>query len=303
MTSRMEQIYEELYSKVLAKEYLSSKHKVSTKTIENTINGYLKETPNDIVYDTKIAAYRFKNLLPHYIPYRVFFILFESSIANKIIKEDFLLIGKVLNVQLNSNTPMIETSALSPLAQKLIKCTIAIKQNSILQIDYKGHKKDNQTKLVIPHKITSMAYSYYLYGIYDKANRENIGESRSFALTGMGSISSFKYIKDQKFAIGGVGNAYGMIDKENYIILRLQGNAANFFKREGLFQEDIYDFITEEADGSVLMKMYYSHLDEVVHLLQRWMPLIEIQDSSLVTKEVYEKISENYNKLVLKEKR
>jgi len=299
----MKQIYEELYSKVLAKEYLATKHKVSTKTIENTINGYLKETPEDIVYDTKIAAYRFKNLLPHYIPYKVFFIYFESSIANKIIKEDFVFIGKVLNIQLDSNFPMIETASLSPLAQKLIKCTIAIKHNALLQIEYKGHKKDKQIKFVIPHKVTSTAYSYYLYGIYDKTNKENIGESRSFALTGMGSITPVKYVKDQKFDIGGVGNAYGMIDKENYTMLKLEGNAANFFKREGLFQEDIYDFVTEEADGSVIVKMYYSHLDEVVHLLQRWMPLIEINDSSTVTKKIYEKISENYRKLILKGKR
>lgn len=294
----MGQIYKELYSKVLTKEYLANKHKVSTKTIENTINGYLKETPDDIVYDTKIAAYRFKTLLPQYIPYKVFFTLFESSIANKIVKEDFLLIGKVLNSQLSGSVPMIETSALSPLAQKLIKCTIAIKYNCILQIDYKGHKKEKQIKFVIPQKITSTAYSYYLYGVYDKTNKENIGESRSFALTGVYSIVPFKYIKNQKFAIECAGNAYGMIDKENYIMLKLYGNAANFFKREGLFQEDIYNFVTEEADGSVLMKMYYNNLDEVVLLLQRWMPLIDIQDSSMVTKEVYDRISENYNQLI-----
>ena len=262
----MTQIYEELYTKVLSKTYLANRYQVSTKTIENTVNSYLKEIPNDIVYDTKIAAYRFKNLLPQYIPYKVFIALFESSIANKIIKEDFLIIAKTISVQLNSDVGMIETESLSPLAQKLIMCTIAIKHNCILQIDYKGHKKDKQVKFVIPQKVTSTAYSYYLYGIYDKKNGVNIGESRSFALTGMYSITPVEYIKDQKFSIAGVGNAYGMIDKESSIMLRLYGNAANFFKREGLFQEDIYDFVTEEADGSVLMKMYYNNLDEVVHL-------------------------------------
>ena len=299
----MEQIYQELYNKVLAKSYLANKYQVSTKTIENTINGYSEEIANDVIYDTKIAAYRFKNLLPHYIPYKVFFTLLQSSIANKIIKEDFLLIAKVLDVQINIDTPMIETSSLSPLAQKLIKCTTAINYNCILKIDYKGHNKDKEIKYVIPQKITSSSYSYYLYGRYDKKNKENIGGTRSFALTGMYSVSAVEYIKDRKFAISGTGNAYGMIDKENSIILKLYSNAANFFKREGLFQEDVYDFITEEADGSVMMKMYYNNLDEVVVLLQRWMPLIDIQDHSLVAKEIYAKISENYNLLISQEVR
>ena len=40
-----------------------------------------------------------------------------------------------------------------------------------------------------------------------------------------------------------------------------------------------------------------------LYTLQRWMPLIEIQDSTTVSKEVYEKITENYEQLILKGKR
>ena len=298
MTNRMEKIYEALYSKVLGKAYLAKEYEVSTKTIENTINNYSTEYPDDIIYDTKIAAYRFKNLLPLHIPYKVFFILFESSVANKIIKQDFLIIGKFLNSQPNISIPMINTSSLSPLAQKLIKCTIAINQNCILEIDYKGHKKDKEIKFVIPQKITSTSFSYYLYAKYDKRNKKDIGESRSFALAGIHSIDPIEYIKDKKFAISGVGNAYGMIDKDKFIILNLQAIPANFFKREGLFQEDNYDFITEEADGTIMMKMYYNYSNEVVSLLQKWMPLIRIQDEPIITKEIYRKISENYNHLL-----
>ncbi len=298
MTNRMEQIYEELYSKVLTKEYLAKKYKVSTKTIENTIIKYSGETPDDINYDTKISAYRFKNLLPNHIPYKVFFNLFEDSIANKIIKQDFLIISKALNIHSNINIPMIETASLSPLAQKLIKCTVAISHNCILEIGYKGHKKDKEIKYVIPQKIISSGFSYYLYGIYDKRNKKNVRESRSLALSGMDSISPVEYSKDQTFAIDGAGNAYGMISKDKFVMLKLQTTPANFFKREGLFQEDNYDFVTEEVDGTIMMKMYYNYSNEVVSLLQKWMPLISIQDESIVTKEIYDKISENYNQLL-----
>jgi len=298
MTNRMEKIYEELYNKVLSKAYLAKKHEVSTKTIENTIISYSKEFPDDVIYDTKIAAYRFKSLLPLYIPYKVFFTLFGNSVANKIIKQDFLIIGKILNSQPSISISMIKTSSLSPLAQKLIKCTVAINQNCILEIDYKGHKKDKEVKFVIPQKITSTAFSYYLYGMYDKRNKKDIGASRSFALTGISSVSPIEYIKDKKFALSGVGNAYGMINKDKFIILKLQTIPASFFKREGLFQEDNYDFITEEPDGTIMMKMYYNYSNEVVSLLQKWMPLISIQDEPIITKEVYNKISENYNQLL-----
>lgn len=294
----MEKIYDELYNGVLSKTYLAKKHDVSTKTIENTIITYSKETPDDIIYDTKIAAYRFKNLLPTYIPYQLFFTLFESSIANKTIKQDFLIIGKFLNKKGNTNMPMIKTSSLSPLAQKLIKCAIGINQNCILEIDYKGHKKDREIKFVIPQKITSTAFSYYLYGSYDKRNEKDVGQSRSLALTGIYSISPIEYIKGQKFAISGIGNAYGIINKDKFVMLKLQTSSANFFKREGLFQEDNYDFVTEEADGSIMMKMYYNSPSEIVSLLQKWMPLISIQDETTITKEVYGKISENYKQLI-----
>jgi len=193
---------------------------------------------------------------------------------------------------------MIETSSLSPLAQKLIQCTIAIGHNCILKIDYKRHKKDREIKYVIPHKITSTGFSYYLYCTYDKRNKENIRESRSLALTGIYSISPVEYIKNQTFAINGVGNAYGLINKEKFIMLKLQSTPANFFKREGLFQEDNYSFVTEEADGTIMMKMYYNNINEVVSLLQKWMPLISIHDHPVLSKEIYDKISENYSQLM-----
>ena len=297
MTKRMMDIYKGIYQAPQPKQHLAKKYNVTVKTIENTILKYSNNFPNDIVYDTRLTAYRFKNLLPKYIPYNIFYNLFQNSITNKIIKNDFLIASKIIEHEIDEKSIMIKTGSLSSLAQKIIQCTIAINNSCVIQVSYKGHNKDMEEKYIIPRKISSSGFVYYLYAEYEKRNNKNIGEGRSFSLSAVSTIAPVEYIKDSHFEISSTTNAFGVINKSQLVLLKLESNAASFFKREGLLQEDNYDFVSEETDGSIVIKMYYSNLNEVVSLIQRWMPLIAIQDSPSITKEIYDKISENYNLL------
>ena len=88
-------------------------------------------------------------------------------------------------------------------------------------------------------------------------------------------------------------NAYGLLDKEKYVILTLKNVASNFFKKEGMFSKDNYEFILEEIDGSINVKMYYNDIQEIISLLQNWMPHISIS-SGEIREKVYEQIKLNY---------
>lgn len=296
MEKRIIEIYSALYNGPKKKKYLAE-HKnidVTQRTIENTIIKY----PEDIIYDKELGAYRFNSLLPKFIPHTIFFQLFQESVGNQIIRNDFQSLAKSIRLQNNINISMIPTSELSILAQKIIMVEIAINSSCVLKIDYIGNSKPLEIKYVRPHKIITTNFTYYLYGSYDDKNMKNIGEFRSLALNGISNITPEKYIKDEKFSIQGNGNAYGLFNKEHSIILKLEGAGANFFKREGQFSKANFDFISEEVDGNVIMKMYYNNVQEVVKLIQSWMPLISIHDNDKITNEIYNIIQENANKLI-----
>lgn len=294
MENRIKRIYHELYKTPRSKEYFASLFEVSTKTIENTINNY----QDDIIYDKKLSSYRFVNLLPKYISYESFFKLFENSIGNNIIKNDFIDIGKKINQSNIANYPMIETSSLSNLAQKIISCDIAINHNCILQINYTGNSKPNEIKYIKPHTIISTGLTYYLYCSYDEINKKDVGEFRSLGFNGMAEITPYEYKKDAKFRIEQTGNAYGLYERDRFVTLKLMPYCANFFKREGLFQKENFDFLVEDQDGSIHINMYYNNIQEIISLLQQWMPQISIQNNIELKNEVYSKIQSNFEKLV-----
>ena len=266
---------------------------MTPKTIENTI-GKLEE---DIIMDKALGAYRFRNLLPKYIPHDVLFRLFKESIANEILKNDFEHLSQLIT-QKDIDIPMIPTKGLSPLAQKIIMAEVAINTNCIIKLDYLGNSKPLETKYVRPHKIISTGATYYLYVSYDRRNEENVGAYRSLAFNGMHNFEAVEYCKGESFKIEGIGNAYGLITKEKSITLKLEAASANYFKREGMFSKENYDFISEEIDGSVLMKMYYKNIQEVVKLIQSWMPLVTIEDEPGITQEVYKTIAQNTERLL-----
>lgn len=294
MENRIKRIYHELYTLPRSKEYLASLFEVSTKTIENTINNY----QDDIVYDKKLSGYRFVNLLPKYISYESFFKLFENSIGNNIIKNDFIDLGKKINQSNIANYPMIDTSSLSNLAQKIISCDIAINHNCILQINYTGNSKPNEVKYIRPHTIISTGFTYYLYCSYDEINKKDVGEFRSLGFNGIENITSYEYIKDNKFKIEKMGNAYGLYERDRFVTLKLMPYCANFFKREGLLKKENFDFLAEDQDGSIHINMYYNNPQEIVSLIQQWMPQISIQKNLDLKQEIYSKIQANFEKLI-----
>lgn len=294
MENRGKAIYQEVFQSLCTKDHLAHLYNVSTKTIENTIAKYC----DDIVYDRKLGAYRFHNLLPKYMSFETFFGLFQNSIGNKIIRNDFIEIGKSLGKENQASSSMVDTSLLSPLAQNMIKSKIAINHNCILKIEYAGNSKPMETKYIRPHTIIFTGQIYYLYCSYDKKNKKDVGKNRSMAFNGIHSIEAVEYSKHDSFKQDVHGNAYGLYSRDKFVTLKLMQSCAIFFKREGLLTEENFDFISEDLDGSILVKMYYNDIKEIINLMQQWMPQISIQKNSELKTEIYEKIQANFEILM-----
>lgn len=290
MDRRIKEIYKVLYTGSKSKSYFATHFDVTTKTVENTI----AKIADDVVYDKKLSAYRFVKLLPEYIPSNVFLTWIQNSINNEVIKHDFLSFSKFYEHEKEECFSLLPTASLSSMVKKIIQLHLAIIYNTTLKMEYRGHNGVVETKYIKPHKINTTLNSYYIYASYDPMNEKDSGEFRSFSLGGILSLESVSYSKEGHFAIDGIGNAYGMISREQYVTLKLTGKGASYFKREGEFSRAQFDYVCEEADGSILMKMYYNHTQEIVQLIQRWIPHIGIYDEGDVKSEVYSEIDRNY---------
>jgi hypothetical protein len=176
-------------------------------------------------------------------------------------------------------------------------CDLAVNFNCTIKINYFGNKGvSSEIKFIKPHKVFVDTYKYYIYGSYAKKNEKNIGEFRTFAINGISSIIEDEYIKNEVFYIDSNMNAYGLLNKDKYVYLTLKSIAANFFKKEGLFNKDNFDFIDEEIDGSINAKMYYNNVQEIVNILQKWMPYINVRGE--MSERVYEYIKMNYEEFM-----
>ena len=280
-------IYNQLFKRLSTKQELADLFNVSTKTIENTI----KEC-EDIVYSKKLGSYHFKDLLPKHISYQNYFILFKDSVANPIIKKDFLTISSSLHSKFNDT--MIETSQLSELSRKIIRTEIAINHNCVLKVEYIGNDKPKEEKYIQPRQIFTNGSVYYLSLIYDKRNKEKIGKERQFAFNGIESIEVVEYQKDIVFRSEEDVNAFGSFKNAKTIRLKLQDAAANFFKREGLFETNNFRFLSELTTNEIEVEMKYNYKLEVVKLIQQWLPQITIVDDSTEAQEILEDIKRNY---------
>jgi len=284
-------IYEAIYS-----DFETNKAKLaeilnvsSIKTVENHIKNI-----DDITYDIKLKQYRFKKLLPKYITINALNNIINKSIINKLLKDDFKLIAdKVV-----SSDEMIETSNLSNLSKKLIILTNAIKYNCVLKVEYKGLNKPLQKKFIEPNAYFTNGFTYYAYVTYNKKNIASIGEERTFALNSIGCIEEEEYIFNGGFKKNNIGNAYGHFNKDKYILLNIKKDAAQFFKRELIFNDDAFELIDEELDGvSISVKMYYNDIKEILKLVKQWMPQITIFGDEDIKNTVYEQISKDLEEL------
>jgi predicted DNA-binding transcriptional regulator YafY len=280
-------IYNQLFKKLSTKQELADLFKVSTKTIENTI-----KTCDDIVYSKKLGSYHFKNLLPDFISYQNYFTLFKDSVANPIIKKDFLKIGSSLHNKFNET--MIDTNQLSELSKKIIKVEIAINHNCILKVEYTGNDKSKEEKYIQPKQIFTDGSIYYLSLVYDKKNKEKVGEERQFAFNGIESIRPVEYLKEVTFRSEKEVNAFGSFKNAKTIRLKLQNAAANYFKREGLFETNSFKFLSELSTNEIEVEMRYNYKLEVIKLIQQWLPQVTIVDNSDEAQKILENIKRNY---------
>lgn len=291
MNSRTKALYNTLFTRLCSKQDLADSFGVSTKTIENTV-----KTCEDIVYSKKIGAYHFKDLLPQYISYQNYFNLFKESLSNPVIKQDFTAVS--ISLKDTFDETMIETTKLSELSKKIIKAAVAINHSCILKTVYSGNRKPKEVKYIRPRRIFTNASIYYLSLVYDKRNKENVGEERQFAFNGIESIEPVEYLKEETFKSNKDGNAFGSFGNEKSIKLILRDNAANFFKREGLFQTHSFDYLTELSENTIEIVMHYNHQLEVVKLVQQWMPQITIADDSEEARNIAEDIKQNYEQFL-----
>jgi len=294
MNERIIKIYKAMYSdEACTKEYLKNYFEVSSiKTVENNI----KEI-EEIVYDIKLRKYRFKNLLPKYIPNEVFFNIFQGAIVNELLKNDFSLLEKEITSM--KTNEMLRVDELSNLAKKIITLSNAIKDNCILKVKYKKAGKSPEEKFIRVHTIFSTGFTYYAYITYDALNKENVGEERTFAFNAIGDIEPVEYLTNVVFKREQKGNAYGSFKKDKFVLLNMNKYSANFFKREILFNNDAFEIIDEELDGeSITVRMYYNEIFEVTKIIQQWMPHISIQNNSTIKDTVYSNIEKNLSKLL-----
>ncbi len=291
MEARKIGIYNQLFNKLCTKQELTDLFDVSTKTIENTIR-----TCDDIVYSKKLGSYHFKDLLPDFISYQNYFTLFKDSVANPIIKKDFLMIGASLHNKFNET--MISTSQLSELSRKIIKVEIAINHNCVLKVEYIGNDKSKEEKYIQPKQIFTDGSIYYLSLAYDKRHKEKVGKERQFAFNGIESIEPVEYLKDVTFRSEEDVNAFGSFKNAKTIRLKLQNAAANYFKREGLFETNSFIFLSEISTNEIEIKMIYNYKLEVIKLIQQWLPQITIVDHSKEAKEILEDIKKNYQTFI-----
>ena len=291
MESRKKTIYNALFMETCSKQSLANICKIGIKSIENTI-----KTCDDIAYSKKLGVYYFKELLPNYISFQNYLLIFKESFLNPILKSDMLNISTQIDSDFIDS--MINTSQLSILCKNIIRTTIAINHNCTLKVSYKGNQKNREIKYIQPNQIFITGTIYYLSLRYDKKNKDNIGKERTFAVNSIEDIEPLEYLTDTILETNFTRNAFGKFSDAKQIRLRLTGASVNYFKREGLFKYENYNFVSEESSQEIEMKMLYNDQIEVVKLLQQWMPQIKMIDNTKEEKEIYETIKNNFKSFI-----
>jgi len=297
MNNRLKKILLELYKSPKGKKDFSTLYKVSDRTISDDMAKYNEEVKNeDIIYDINLKKYRFNTLLPKKIPSYTLLKYLQSNINDTILNDDYNDIVESINTD---DVAVIDTDRLSPLLQNIIRVQVSFVINAILEIEYFGLKQKLETKWIRPRTLINTGVSYYLNAIYDEKNSSNQGEERSFSLKGIQSMKIFEIEDKEILHLDGEGNAWGLFNKNKYITIKLVNEAAFFFKREKIANKKPFEFISEEPDGSVLINMYYNDEQEIVQIMQRWMPYITILKESDLSERIYSIIRNNFVSLTI----
>lgn len=294
MTTRVKEIYIKLYedSAFCTKENLANYFGVTLKTIENSLNAV-----SEIEYDKKLKKYRFSNLLPSYIPYRIYYDIFKDAISNEDLKKDFFIIDKFYY---QDDIFMIETAQLSQFSQKVIIFYLAINNNSILKVEYTGNSKAKEIKYIQPNTLFSTGFDYCSFITYDERNIKDVGETRTFKFSNIGNITLVEYSTNKIFKQDKKGNVYGEYKKDKYVTLIFDRVSGDFFKSSKIFNKQEYEVVVGIDSENIIVKMYYNHLDgEVVKLIQQWMPHIKIHTEEPLKETIESKIKHNLAELLM----
>ena len=295
-------ILKELYHSPMGKEELAQLLNVkTTKTIENTILKYNKmdETiDKEVSYDMDLRKYRFNVSLPSFVPSNIIFEYMSKHINNTFIKDDFIDVLHYMSEEQKDqcDITLIPTQKLSPLLQKIIQIELSLKYNMSIKMDYMGNRGDIEIKYIKPHHIYFNGYTHYLHASYHENNIVNIDEMRTFSLNGIKSFS-FHNLENEILPKKVIGNAWG--EFSHIIILHISGAASNYFRRENILNDNQFDLISLEDDASLIVKMHYKNENDIINLMQKWMPNITIHKHSDVSDRIYQKIKENYVDLTI----
>jgi len=206
------------------------------------------------------------------------------------------MIKSINSLGQNLNSIMVETEQLSDLSKKIIQLNTAINHNCVVKLTYKrGDQANREEHYIQPNNIVTFESIYYLYFTYNKKDKNRGVERRPFAFNSINNIEPFEYTKDIIFRINKLGNGFGIFEEATKsITLKLTGGSAHFFKREGLFNNPYYRFISEESNGDIEMIMTYNHEIEVIKLVQQWLPYILVVNNSREAEEIIGGIERNY---------
>lgn len=280
----------ELYDLILespkSKEELSNYFNVTTKTIENKT-----KTLDDITYNKKISQYTTTNLLPAHITYKFFTDIILMNIENVSLNNDF---KSIQNKNINTVNYLLDTKDLSETAKIIIMLQLAIKHNCIISFNYKGNSKGIEKKFVKPTQIISSNNKYYLYGIYDKKNKSDIGESRTFDITSITTIEPYEYKKNEVFKTSYNGNAFGKYSNKKFALLTFSNEAANYIKRERP-KSMHYEILKETFGGEgVEVKYYYVSEKELLRLIKSWIPHVKFTHNDVLKHKIISLINDDY---------
>lgn len=286
-------IYSTLFAEIASKDQLASMLNVTTKTIENTV----KQQSGNIKYSKKRKGYSFAEMMPEYISLENYIKAMGGTIESENVKKDLTSISQTI-----SKDRLIPTKNLSLISQVIIKIQIAINHQCTLKLLYRAIGKSPEVKYVKPLQLVVSNGVHYLAGEYVEKNKVNVGEKRNFAINSILSLEKHEFLFPNENTAGtkATYTAFGEISKEKYAIISLDPSLANFFKREHQFAKEVYDFVSEDADGSVTMRVYYAKEIEVKRFLYQWMPEAAIceDEQPELRERIYAEIDEDFQKFM-----
>jgi len=160
-----------------------------------------------------------------------------------------------------------------------------IMQKIAITFQYTNKRGLTSVKNVYPLKVSNMVGYWYLMG-YDLES-ETI---RSYSINSISDLSSLdeSYLSEQM--IEELSQKASLItspwycDEEKSVLLKVSGDAIRYLKK----RDDPALHIIEETDDYIRVRMSYYNDIEVLTFVKRWLPLIVIEEDSILQEKLKE---------------